>query len=161
MSEYGLTPFVLLFPNQAMFETRVVSTRGFPGLPDDEYGFQDSYCNDPGCYCRRVMLNVAGRRQQAILATISYAFDRDDPLNGPFLDPLNPQSVYSDVLLRVVTEALTDPAYVERLEAHYYQVKGATADPSFRPRQPPELPAERGRAHAARPRQPPRRRKRK
>ena len=137
MPEYGLTPFVLMFPSQGMMETRVIRTSDFPGLPDDDYGLQDSYCNDPACHCRRVMLNVASRRQQTILATISYAFDRDDDFAGPFLDPLNPQSVYSEILLHLVTDALDDPAYVERLEAHYYQVKGATADPSFRPSQPP------------------------
>lgn len=161
MSTFGLTPFALLFPNQAMFETRVLNTRGFPGLPDDEYGIQESYCADPACHCRRVMLNVVSRRQQAILATISFAFDRDDPFAGPFLDPINPQSVYSETLLSLVTQTLTDSAYVERLEAHYYQVKGASADPSFRPRQPPGRPSAPGRARAASSSQAPRRRKRR
>jgi hypothetical protein len=64
------------------------------------------------------------------VATISYAFDRDDEMAGPFLDPLNPQSLFSTVLLRLVTQVLSDATYVARLEAHYYQVKGITAAPT-------------------------------
>ena len=60
---------------------------------------------------------------------------------GPFLDPLNPQSTYADTLLRLVEEILEDPAYVTRLEAHYYQVKGAMADPSHPARQSLVRPA--------------------
>ena len=67
---------------------------------------------------------------KAILASISYAFDRDDDWPGPFLDPLNPQSRFADALLDLVAQVLADPDYVARLEAHYYQVKGAMADPT-------------------------------
>lgn len=128
MKDLGLVPFVRLFPQQAATETRVLTTRRYLGLPDDEYGLLESYCLDPRCNCRRVMLNVAGRRQQAILATASYGFDRDAAMAGPFLDPLNPQSAYADTLFQLVDEVILDPAYVARLEAHYYQVKGAMAD---------------------------------
>jgi len=126
----GLLPFVLLFPEQGMAETRVFTVRRQRSLPDDDYALMESFCTDATCRCRRVMLNVAGRRHGGILATVSYAFDRDDPFAGPFLDPLNPQSAYSDTLLSFVEQALADSAYVARLEAHYYQVKGAVADPS-------------------------------
>ena len=77
MKDPGLVPFVRLFPQQAANETRVLTTRRYPGLPDDEYGLLESYCPDPCCNCRRVMLNVVGRWQRAILATVSYGFDRD------------------------------------------------------------------------------------
>jgi hypothetical protein len=130
MKDLGLVPFVRLFPRQAANETRVLTTRRYPGLPDDEYGLVESYCPDPRCNCRRVMLNAVGRRQQAILATVSYGFDRDAAMAGPFLDPLNLQSAYADTLFRLVEGVLEDPAYLARLEAHYYQVKGAMADPS-------------------------------
>lgn len=130
MNDPGLVPFVRIFPRQAMAETRVLTTRGDPALPDDEYGLIESYCAKAGCHCRRVMLNVGARRQQAILASVSYGFDRDQEWAGPFLDPLNPQSPYAEVLLGLVAQVLADPTYVARLEAHYHQVKGAVADPS-------------------------------
>ena len=130
MKGAGLLPFVRLFPEQGLAETRVFMVRRHPTLPDDDYGLMESFCADATCHCRRVMLNVAGRRRGVFLATVSYGFDPDDPLAGPFLDPLNPQSDYSETLLELVEQALDDLAYVARLEAHYYQVKGAVADPA-------------------------------
>ena len=87
-----LIPFVQLFPEQAMAETRTITTQGHPVLPDDEYALVESYCTDPACDCRRVMLNVLPRRQgkRGFLAAISFGFDRDEEMAGPFLDPLNP-----------------------------------------------------------------------
>lgn len=132
MAGEGLVPFVRLFPQQAMAESRVFITSGHPRLPDDEYGLVELYCADAACTCRRVMINVAGRRRKELLASISFGFDRDAELAGPFLDPLNPQSSYAGVLLDLVAEVLADPAYVSRLQAHYFQVKGAAADPIHR-----------------------------
>jgi len=128
-----LVPFTYLFPEQGPAETRVITTHGYPSLPDDEYALVESYCVDPTCDCRRVMLNVLPRRRmaQGYLATISFGFDRKAELAGPFLDPLNPQSQYAQALLdMVITLVLeADPAYIARLEAHYRQVKQAVADP--------------------------------
>ncbi len=130
MTPRGMVPFVQLFPQQGTAETRVFAMPGDPDAPDDEYGLLELYCAEPGCNCRRVLLNVLGRRQQTVLASVSYGFDREQEMAGPFLDPLNPQSRYANVLLQAVAQILSDPAYVARLEAHYYQVKGAVADPS-------------------------------
>jgi len=130
MKHTGLFPFVRLFPQQGTAETRVLTVQGSAALPDDEYGLLESYCVEAGCHCRRVTINVASRGQQKILASISYGFDRDGEDAGPFLDPLNPQGRYAHILLDLVEQVLADPTYVARLEAHYYQVKGAVADPS-------------------------------
>lgn len=140
MSEEGLVPFVRFFPQQGSAETRVLTVSSHPDLPPDEYALLELYCADPGCNCRRVMLNLVARRQNAILASISYGFDRDKEWAGPFLDPLNPQSAYSAALLTLVTQVLADPAYVARLEAHYYQLKGLVADPKHLTRTMPPPP---------------------
>ncbi|MCG3162686.1 MAG: hypothetical protein JMDDDDMK_03991 [Acidobacteria bacterium] len=125
-----LIPFMEIFREQAMSETRTLTTPGSPDLPADSYALVESYCPDPQCDCRRVMLNVIADRQGHV-ATISFGFDRDEEMAGPFLDPLNKQSRYSGVLLSLVTTvALADPAYVARLERHYRQVKEAVANPS-------------------------------
>ncbi|MFN8636894.1 MAG: hypothetical protein U0893_23855 [Chloroflexota bacterium] len=152
MTGQGLMPFVLFFPEQALKETRVISTSRYPGLPDDDYGFQDSYCDNPTCHCRPVMLNAVNRSRGDTLASISFGFDPSDDLAGPFLDPLNPQSEYAEILLALARQLLQNPEYVDRLKAHYYQVKGATADPTFRR---PPVPATRlTRAPAQQPRRP-------
>ena len=126
-----LIPFARLFPEQAAAETRTLTTRRSPGLPDDEYAVTESYCPDPSCECRRVMLNVVGRRRvnRGFLASISFGFDRGGEMAGPFLDPLNPQSRHAGMLLDLVAnQALADPAYSQRLERHYQQVKEAAVD---------------------------------
>ncbi len=125
-----LTPFASVFREQGQKETRVITTRGHPELPDDEYALIEAYCTDPKCNCRRVMLNVAGRRQgQRYLASVSFRFDRDAEMAGPFLDPLNPRGQYANALFPLVAHVLADPAYVARLESHYHQFKRAAADP--------------------------------
>jgi hypothetical protein len=61
------------------------------GLPMGSYALFEYYCPDPDCDCRRVMLNVVEEDQpDRFLASISYAFDPDDMMPGPFLDRLNP-----------------------------------------------------------------------
>ena len=128
-----LIPFMTLFPEQGEAETRTITTLDHPKLPDDEYALVEAYCPDLACDCRRVMLNVFGRRQSArnYLASISFGFDRDEELAGPYLDRLNPRSEYADVFLDIVARILdTDSRYVARLESHYHQVKEAVADPT-------------------------------
>jgi len=40
-------------------------------------------------------------------------------MQGPSLDPLNPQTEYSSILLDLFREILQSPGYVERLKRHY------------------------------------------
>jgi len=115
------------FPELARAECRAATVVGRDDLPDDEYGLLESYCDDPDCDCQRVMLNVASRKQHAILAAVSFGFDPKDPMRGPFLDPLNPQSQHAPALLKLVKSILQDRGYVDRLERHYRLVKDAAA----------------------------------
>jgi hypothetical protein len=128
----GFVAFHEVEPELAEHETRTITVFNWQDdLPDGTYGLIESYCPDPACDCRRVMLNVACKEQleRGYMATISYGFDRDDDMAGPFLDPLNPQSEYSEALLQMVTtSALSDRDYVDRLEQHYHLVKRAAAD---------------------------------
>lgn len=129
-----LTLLAEIYPELALAETRTVATKGYPGLPDDEYALLEAYCLDPKCDCRRVMLNVTSRRETEMgkmryLASIGYAFDRDAEFPGPELDPLNPQSQHAGALLELVEQILADPAYVARLERHYRLAKEAASSP--------------------------------
>lgn len=58
MDNIGLVPFTRLFTAQGTAETRVLKIRGHPALPDDDYALMESYCVDPVCNCRRVMLCI-------------------------------------------------------------------------------------------------------
>ena len=127
-----LIPFYIVEPELAAAETRTITLFVLhEGVPPGSYGLFEFYCPDPACDCRRVMLNVAEEKNPNLfLASISYAFDRDDEMAGPFLDPMNPQSEYADGLLRLVDEmTLSQSSYVARLERHYAMVKQAASNP--------------------------------
>lgn len=127
-----LIPFYAVDPDLAIKETRVITLlQPQRGIPPGAYGLVEFYCPDPTCDCRRVMLNVSAEQHpEPFLASISYAFDRDAPDAGPFLDPLNEQSPYAFALLELVNElVLSDVHYLARLERHYHLMKSAAADP--------------------------------
>jgi len=128
-----MVPFHLLFPEVARLETRAVillDTNSF-SLPPDTYGLVDLYCEQSGCDCRRVMLNVVSDTARRQVATINHGFE-PSPLDPEqtFLDPLNPQTDLSLRLLRLVRDhVLRDEAYVARLYQHYRMLKDVVNDP--------------------------------
>ena len=127
-----LIPYFKLFPDQAVEETRTMIFQDHPTVPDGSYPIAEYYCSDPQCDCRRVMLNILPADPEpgvrGFLAAISFGFDRDGEMAGPFLDPLNSQSEYADIFFDIVAQLLgDDPDYVARLERHYDQVKQATS----------------------------------
>ena len=112
-----------------MFET----SPSTGNLPVDEYGFDESYCDEPGCDCRRVMINVLARNARAHVATINHAFEKlakgDIVDEQTFLDPLNQQSKLAPALLELFEKVvLADPAYRQRLEVHYRLFKKVVED---------------------------------
>jgi hypothetical protein len=115
------------FPEIAEQETRTLNVLGNGArlpLPENEYGFTESYCNEKGCDCRRVMIRVVTPDCTESLATINMGFDSDQPLAGPFLDPLSPQSPYADTLMQYfLAEINNDHAYLARLQRHYVMFK--------------------------------------
>jgi len=78
------------------------------------------YCVGPTRDCRRVLLNVLPRRQTAkgYLAYISFGFARKAKFAGPFLDPVNPQSQYAQVLLDLIITRVLDAEFGPTPENH-------------------------------------------
>ena len=133
--------FGLFFRELAERETRAVTLTvpiqhdGRLVLPANEYGFEELYCVERKCDCRRVMINVLARHGRDHLATINHGFDPPthdyDPSDQTFLDPLNRQSQWSQALLDMFMNLLlADPAYRQRLLRHYLLFKEAVADPA-------------------------------
>ena len=121
-----MTPFMERFPELAVRETRSVTVTGRQDLPDGEYGFVELYCDEPGCDCRRVMIDVlrpeTGWRK--IWATINYGWESldfyrkwggggSDPgeMQGPFPRPAQPPN---QVLVRA-PESVSFPSSVTGL----------------------------------------------
>lgn len=127
-----MTPFITRFPELGARETRALRVTGRKELPDGDYGFLELYCDEPGCDCRRVMIDVL--REDKIWATLNYGWEKVEfyrqwgrcssdreaqAMKGPVLDPLNPQTKYSRVLLERFRILLESPHYVQRFKHHY------------------------------------------
>ena len=71
-----MVPFCARFRELAFREMRVVGVARFRTLPPGEYGLLEFYCDEPGCDCRRVILQVlrtdTGER---VWATINYGWE--------------------------------------------------------------------------------------
>jgi hypothetical protein len=123
------------FPEIAKAETRSMTLAAADGgVPAGNYAFFESYCTEPGCDCRRVLIHVTA--DEGIVAVISYGFDRNAPMCGPFVDPINPRAPYADGMLRLMRDVvLADPDYVARLERHYRMMRAmvATTRPAVSP----------------------------
>jgi hypothetical protein len=130
--------FRTVFPEIAQRETRLVFVEAAEGaadrLPPDGYAFDELYCDERDCDCRRVMINVYSVRTMNHLATINHAFERP-PENAAvseqtFLDPLNIQTPLAAELMDLFLYTLrVDDAYRRRLIAHYRIFKNAINDP--------------------------------
>lgn len=129
-----MIPFMQRFPEVGARETRSVTVPPRQDLPEGEYGFVELYCDEPGCDCRRVMIDVLRPETgwSKVWATISYGWESPDfyrkwdgsdgdptEIKGPYLDPLNPQTQYSPSLLNLFRFLIQSSDYVERLRRHY------------------------------------------
>jgi hypothetical protein len=128
-----MIPFAERFPGIAENELLTLRIEGRADLPDGEYFFEELYCDEKNCDCRRVIINVETLDPvEEVLATINYGWEsldyyarwtsgpKPDPeIQGPSLDPLNKQTPHSEPLLALFRDAIRNPAYVERLKRHY------------------------------------------
>ena len=57
----SMSPFISRFPGLGEQETRVATVLEDDELPEGEYAFLESYCDEPGCDCRRVVVRVVER----------------------------------------------------------------------------------------------------
>lgn len=100
-------------------------------LPEGPYLVSESYCIDPTCDCRRVLLAVrAGDAPPRQVATITYTFEPPDDEPRVLLEPGKPQSEMASPLLELIEDVLAkDRDYRNRLEEHYVACKGPTYAP--------------------------------
>lgn len=137
----------------AVRETRVVTLLDDrTGIPAGSYVFHEFYCDDLTCDCQRVMIVITREEDMEMrqrLATISYGWEspefyrkwsgEDDPeycrsLASAELALLSPLSPYSDLLLDLFKECMTeDPSLRERFARHYRQFRAAIQGPGRRP----------------------------
>src|SRR5258708_6497309 len=102
-------------------------------IAEGDYDLIECFCNEVSCDCRRVMIAVIARTTNQAVAYISYGWESVDfylkwtgnlsdamECQGPYLDPLNPQSANADIfLLHFQKYVMQDKSYMERLKHHY------------------------------------------
>lgn len=129
-----MMPFDAVFPDIARHEERVLHTLGDPDLPSGTYRLCECYCHEPACDCRRVLLQVVRAADGRQVATINYSFEPPTPPfedeGQVFLDPLNPQSEWSETFLGMFEAMIAnDQEYLDRLVRHYEMWKQVVDDP--------------------------------
>ena len=130
----GMMPLDTLFRDLAREEACTVRAALDGSDEAVEYVAREFYCTEPRCDCRRVILRFVDPRRKRVLASINYAFDRPRP---PFedepqisLDPLNPQSDQSDLVLRAFEHMIgAESEHRERFLRHYRLWKSVVDDP--------------------------------
>ena len=134
--------FIDFFPEIAEKETRRITIRNDPLIPEGEYAFVDSYCEDKKCDCRRVYFDVIQINPNYELihaARISYGWEDLDfylswspylpsdmaaEMKGPILERSQVQSPYAERFLYLFESILLkDPAYIKRIKRHYAMFK--------------------------------------
>jgi hypothetical protein len=134
--------FMDFFPEIAEKETRRIILRNDPRIPDGEYAFLDSFCEDKDCDCRRVyfeVLQIDPDYEPIYAATISYGWEELNfylswsphtsmematDMKGPILQPLQRQSPYAEKFIELFeSKFLIDPAYIDRIKRHYILFK--------------------------------------
>ncbi len=122
-----------VFLEIARTESRAVKILDAAGAAKATFLFREIYCTEPGCDCRRVVLQVQWVEERTVAATINYAFERSKRRNEAqcYLDPLELQTDASEELLDLFEETVeTDAAYRETLRRHYKMWRSVVDDPS-------------------------------
>ena len=146
-------PFVERFRELAWKETRSVTlgTGNQFGLPADDYGLMELYCNDENCDCGRVMFDVLSRKRGQSVAVIAYGWESAsyyqkwygranspaahmaiNEMTGLNLNSASQQSELAPAILEMVRWILTDSDYVARLKRHYQIFKEVVDPKHFR-----------------------------
>jgi hypothetical protein len=147
-------PFIEQFGEFGWKETRnfTVFENNPYGLPPDQYGLIEAYCDDKGCDCRRVFFNVAARKRDDIVAVVSYGWEDEafyrkwfgggddeytnravNDMTGLALNLASPQSELAPAIMALVKDVLQDPNYAARIKRHYRMFKEKVDPKHFRP----------------------------
>lgn len=139
-----LKSFFEYFPELAKTELRNICCQNHPKLPNGIYLFNEMYCPDIHCDCRKVTIVVMTPNND-IFATIAYGWaspkyyykwglDRKGVkwLTQGNLDPLGSQSPYANEFLNIFLSMLDkDRFYTKRLKEHYDLYKKALSSNLF------------------------------
>lgn len=120
---------------------REITLHHGPGLPDGDYAFLDSYCSDPDCDCRKVMIQVHYNRRYVALINYgweSIAFYKSwygatkidlqtvQEMKGPSIDLNSPNRLDPQAILALF-QHLLDERFRQHFANSYTAFKAALA----------------------------------
>jgi hypothetical protein len=118
-----MQPYQQIFPKNRESNMTVALSRKVGRIPKGNYTFFECYCVEPGCDCRRVTLLVINDKAQQ-KAAISFGFEPDEPMSGPYLDDLHKQAPYAGELLEIFVDAINESTdWLERMYRQYREVR--------------------------------------
>lgn len=127
-----MEPYHQVFPDSLDPIATLTLTRKTGAIPKGTYRFIECYCTDPECDCRRVLLLVLNDKRKE-KAAISFVFDQDGPLAGPYLEPSAKSAAYASELLEFFVDSLNaGPDWLERMYRHYRAVRQKVQGKKYR-----------------------------
>lgn len=126
-----------VFPNLPEIKRVTVLSDDF-SLPKGQYFFHESYCPDPHCDCKKVIINILSDFSNTPLATIDYGWESQNyykkwtlgdkesakNMSGASHAPFGTRSKYSDLFLNMFNDLITkDVNYKNRIVRHYKMFK--------------------------------------
>jgi hypothetical protein len=118
-----MQPYQQIFPKNRESNMTVALSRKVGRIPKGNYTFFECYCVEPGCDCRRVTLLVINEKAQQ-KAAISFGFEPDEPMSGPYLDDLHKNAPYAEELLEIFVDAINESTdWLERMYRQYREVR--------------------------------------
>lgn len=121
-------------------QVRTVSIKQSPQLPDGAYSFIDTYCADPGCDCRKTMIQVMHNGK--LVSVINYGWESanfyekwmgisatNNPISkmyGASIDITSPDLVSTNGILALFNALLND-MWIAKFKRHYNEVKTVTS----------------------------------
>jgi hypothetical protein len=122
-------------------QVRSVRIAQSPQLPDGEYSFIDMYCSDPGCDCRKTMIQVMHNGR--LVSIINYGWESSafykkwmgssaednlfPAMHGASIDITSPNLVSGEGVLGLFNALLND-MWVAKFKHHYKEVKAAVSN---------------------------------
>ena len=117
-------------------QVRSVSIKQSPKLPDGEYDFVDTYCNDSECDCRKTMIQVMLNGK--LVSIINYGWEskayyknwigggEEDEfvsgMHGASIDISSPNLVDENAILELFN-ALKNDMWISKFKFYYNEVK--------------------------------------
>ncbi len=138
-----LEPFDQVCPEIASSETRICVIPEHPGVPPGKYLLREFYCTEPGCDCRRVLVQFLPLDGEGLVAaSINFGWEKAkfyrkwsrDPvlwreMAGATLEPFAEQGPRDREFLVIFKQIARDHALVAAFRRHYRLVKETIEPP--------------------------------